>query len=131
MEEPVVKHIRRAARINAIFGYLPYDWSKATGTVKFDSSPKKRIRFWFQIVLYWCYVVFLFARAIYVTFVNQKSMTTSKRIVLQYLTVSHCSPVPFQLCSLIMCGRHHVVVNRYLRFHHDVKSEWLNSGCSL
>ena len=118
------RHIRRGAKINSAFGYLPYGWSEENEVVTFDRSVKKRRIYLFQVFLYWTYVAFLSFRALYVTYIDSSGMSNSGRTYLQFSAVAHFGIVPFQICTLTFYGRLHVIINRYLAFQTELRAEW-------
>ena len=124
MDQSAVKCIKRGVRINSFLGYLPYGWSDKNDIVTFDNSPWKRAYFYFQVLLYWSFIALMTIRSMYVTYVNSEGVTMSSRTNLQFTAVGHCTIIPFQLCTLFMYGRHHVVINRYLLFRNDLRTEW-------
>ena len=127
MKPVTPRHIQRAAWVNSVLGYLPYKWCPETETVIFDSSWKRRFLYFGQVLLYWSYIAFLYGRVIYVNFVNGDGIPRSSKITMQYSAVSHCVSIPFQLSSILFYGRHHIVINRYLRFQKTLQSDWNSS----
>ena len=107
-----------------MLGYLPYKWSQRTGTVEFDRSSRRKVVFGLQVLLYWTYLLYLAVRAFYITYLKNHRVTASERIELQYMVVGHFGPVPFQVCSLCLYGRHHFVINQFLWFHRALRHEW-------
>ena len=121
MDKSTVKCIKRVVRIHSLLGYLPYDWSNKNNTVIFDNSPWKRAYFYFQVVLYWSFISLMAIRSMYV---NSEGVTVSSRTNLQLTAAGHCTIILFQLSTLFMYGRHHVLINRYLLFRKDLRMEW-------
>ena len=111
-----VKHIRRAAKLSAVLGYIPYGWSEKTGTITFIGNSWNRMYFLLQVLMYWAYVLYLALRAVYYTYYNRQGITVSGRTELQYIAMGHTNALPFQLCSLFFYGHLHIVMNRYLAF---------------
>ena len=111
MEPIAVKHIRKAAKLNAFLGYLPYGWSNKSGTITFRENPWQRIYFLLQLLMYWAYVLYLAIRAVYYSYYNPQGITASSRTELQYMAMGHMNAVPFQLCSLFFYGRHHTLLS--------------------
>ena len=56
MDGKITRHIRRAAKLNTAFGYLPYGWSEEKQAVTFATSRRSWAAFLFQIFLYWAFV---------------------------------------------------------------------------
>ena len=124
MDNVTVKCIRRGLRINAFLGHLPYGWCDKSDTVTHTNHVWKRVYFYFQVLLYWSFVALMTVRSLYFTFFNADGMTLSSRTNLQFTAVGHMTIVPWQLCTVLLYGRHHVVINRYLMFRKDLSIEW-------
>ena len=124
MDQSTVKCIRRGVKLNSILGYLPYGWSNKDETLTFDNSAWKRCYFYFQFILYLSFIALMAIRSIYVAIYNSEGFTISSRTNLQFTAVGHCTIIPFQLCTVFMYSRHHVVINRYLLFRKQLMKEW-------
>ena len=126
MDDTALNHLRRATKLNGFFGYHPYTWSKSSGgRVRFDSkNVYKRTLFYLHIGLFWTFEAFLTIQALYVTFINPGSRSVSTRVGLQFLPAGHSCPLPFQICSVVLCDQFHVMLNRYLSFRKDLQVEW-------
>ena len=124
MDNATQKYIRQGVKLSCALGYLPYGWCESTGTVTFDSSPRKRFYFLLQFLLFCGYLLYLNVRALYYSYADSEGITTSHRAEMQYVAAGYWTAVPFQLCSLIYYGRHHVFVNRYLNFQKELQAEW-------
>ena len=124
MDQSAIKCIKRGLRINTFLGHLPYGWSNKDNTVTFTNNAWKRAYFYFQVLLYWSFVALMTIRSLYVSFAGDDGMTTSSRTNLQFTAVGHMTIVPWQLCTVLLYGRHHTVINRYLLFRKELRLEW-------
>ena len=127
MDDITVKYLRFTVKTNRALGYLPYGWRRDTQTVTFDSSPWKRTWFLAHSLLIWPYIIHIDIRAIYVSFINSDGTANSSRTNIQFVAVGTWVIAPFQFCSLFYYGRHHVVINRYLKLRKELQEEWNTS----
>ena len=122
MDDIAVKHIRRAVKTSRIFCCLPFEWHSERGQITFDPSLKKRVLFLIQMGLFWSYLIYLSIRALYVTYYNSEGTSRSKKTEAQYVAVGYLIVLPFQLCSLMFYGQHHILINRYLLFQRSLNT---------
>ena len=124
MDRSTVKYLRVIVKTAIALGYLPHGWCDRTQSITFTSHRNRRITFILQILLFWCYLVMLGMRILYVSYDNREGITTSDKTNLQFALVAHMVALPFQLCSIFFYGHLHVLINRYLRFGEELRVEW-------
>ena len=77
--------------------------------------------------LFWSYLFYLDVRTLCFTYSDGPDISMSKKTEAQYVAVGYLVVLPFQLCSLMSYGQHHILINRYLLFQRSLKTEWNSS----
>jgi len=114
--------LRRVVNFSYLIGSFPYSWKSLKGPMTFNGSFGRRTAFLAQFALYLTYESFIICRWAQAKYFDPSA--TKKRIIgLQYIALSYALPIPMQISTLLMYGRHHLYVNRLICHCEDFDSK--------